>query len=134
MHTDVLDHRRQLFLFPPSALAVSPPLTSAGSRPAKTMPAAKLPVPETRPQAALDPSVASRANGFTLIEALVALAILAVAAAGIIGATERHIDTVSGLERRTAARWVAENKLAELSLTGNDRIPARERVEMLGLQ
>ena len=50
--------------------------------------------------------------GFTLIEALVALAIVAIAAAGLIGATERHIDTVTGIERRTAARWVAENRLA----------------------
>lgn len=72
--------------------------------------------------------------GFTLIEALVALAIVAIAAAGLIGATERHIDTVTGIERRTAARWVAENRLAELSLAGNSPASGGEQVEMLGQQ
>lgn len=73
--------------------------------------------------------------GFTLIEALVALAIVAIAAAGVIGATERHIDTVTGIERRVVARWVAENGLAELALAGKDRADAGVgQVEMLGQQ
>jgi general secretion pathway protein I len=74
-------------------------------------------------------------SGFTLIEALVALAIVAIAAAGVIGATERHIDTVTGIERRVVARWVAENRLAELSLAGKDRADGSAgQVEMLGQQ
>jgi general secretion pathway protein I len=52
-------------------------------------------------------------NGFTLIEAMVAMAILAIAASGIIRAAEAHVDTLHGLERRAAAQWVAENALAE---------------------
>ncbi len=55
-------------------------------------------------------------NGFTLIEAMVAMVILAIAAAGIIRASEAHVDTIHALEQRTAARWVAENALAEASL------------------
>ena len=54
--------------------------------------------------------------GFTLIEALVALAILAIAAVGLVRAAEAHVDSVRGLERRAAAQWVAENRLAELGL------------------
>ena len=69
-------------------------------------------------------------DGFSLIEALVALAILAVAAAGLIRAAEAHVDSVRGLELRAAAQWVAENRLAELAL------PALRNgdgtVEMLG--
>lgn len=55
-------------------------------------------------------------DGFTLIEAMVALAILGIAAVGIIRAAEGHIDTLYGLERRAAAQWVAENALAAASL------------------
>ena len=56
---------------------------------------------------------ASIPNGFTLIEAMVAMAILAIATAGIIRAAEAHVDLLRGLERRTSAQWVAENALAE---------------------
>lgn len=55
-------------------------------------------------------------NGFTLIEAMVALVILSVAAVGIVRAAEAHIDTLHGLERRASAQWVAENALAEATL------------------
>lgn len=55
-------------------------------------------------------------DGFSLIEALVALAILAIATVGLVGAVEQHIDSTRGLERRTAAMWVAENRLAELAI------------------
>ncbi len=52
-------------------------------------------------------------NGFTLIEAMVAMAILAIAAAGILRAAQAYVDTSRGLERRASAQWVAENALAE---------------------
>lgn len=55
-------------------------------------------------------------SGFSLIEALVALAVLAIATVGLIRTVEAHIDSTRGLERRAAAMWVAENRLAELTL------------------
>ncbi len=58
----------------------------------------------------------SRDAGFTLIETLVALAILALAAVSLLGATEAHIVRINGLETRASAQWVAENVLAELTL------------------
>lgn len=55
-------------------------------------------------------------QGFSLIEALVALAVLAIAAVGLVRATESHIDSTRAMERRAAAMWVAENRLAEIQL------------------
>lgn len=67
--------------------------------------------------------------GFSLIEALVALAVLAIATVGLMRTVEAHIDSTRGLERRSAAMWVAENRLAELEarVTGTS-----DQVEMLG--
>lgn len=69
-------------------------------------------------------------DGFTLIEALVAMAVLAVASAGLIRATEAHIDLIRGIELRTVAAWVAENRLAELALPNAAGLPTT--VSMLG--
>jgi general secretion pathway protein I len=67
-------------------------------------------------------------DGFSLIEALVALAVLAIATVGLVGAVEGHIDSTRGMERRAAAMWVAENRMAELRLDA----PAEPAVTMLG--
>jgi len=74
-----------------------------------------------------------REAGFTLLESLVALAIVAIAAAGILRAVQGHADRVRALELRSAARWVAENRLAELTLNPKD-VASGSRVEMLGHQ
>ncbi len=58
--------------------------------------------------------------GFTLIEALVAMAVLAVAASGFVRATEDHIDIIARLEARAAGGWVADNALAEARVPGLD--------------
>jgi general secretion pathway protein I len=70
--------------------------------------------------------------GFSLVEAMVALLVLAVASAGLVGATQAHIDTIRGLEARAAAQWVAENRLVELSLQRAPIPTAEQAVEMLG--
>lgn len=69
-------------------------------------------------------------EGFSLIEALVALVVLAIATVGLMRSVEAHIDSARGLERRAAAMWVAENRLAELEA----RIPGGPQVELLGQQ
>lgn len=68
------------------------------------------------------------AEGFSLIEALVALAILAIATVGLIRTVETHIDSTRAMEGRQAAMWVAENRLAELEA----RTDGAGEVEMLG--
>lgn len=67
-------------------------------------------------------------EGFSLIEALVALAILAIATVGLIRTVETHIDSTRAIEGRQAAMWVAENRLAELEAG----IDGSDRAEMLG--
>lgn len=54
--------------------------------------------------------------GFTLIETLVALAILAMSAVSLLGATEAHVARIGALETRASAQWASENYLAELTL------------------
>lgn len=71
-------------------------------------------------------------QGFSLIEALVALAVLAIATVGLVRAVESHVDSTRGLERRAAAMWVAENRLAELQLA--DPAASQKQVELLGQQ
>ncbi|MFN3973328.1 MAG: type II secretion system minor pseudopilin GspI [Gemmobacter sp.] len=58
--------------------------------------------------------------GFTLIETLVALSVLALSGVALMGATEAHVARIAALETRAAAQWVAENTLAELSLGSDD--------------
>lgn len=71
-------------------------------------------------------------QGFTLIEALVALLILAIAATGLVRAAEAHVDSIRNVERRTAAELVAQNRLSEIAI--GDPGSGNKRVEMLGQQ
>jgi len=53
-------------------------------------------------------------GGFTLIEMLVALAILAIALAAVQRAVSGSIDNAFELKQRLLASWIADNRLAEL--------------------
>lgn len=54
------------------------------------------------------------ARGFTLIEMLVALAILAIALAAVQRSVHASLDNAYALKQRLLASWVADNRLAEL--------------------
>ncbi|MET0517689.1 MAG: type II secretion system minor pseudopilin GspI [Burkholderiaceae bacterium] len=58
-----------------------------------------------------------RAGGFTLIEVLVALVIVAIALAAGIKAAGALSDNAARLQTVTAAQWCAENQLTELRLS-----------------
>jgi general secretion pathway protein I len=64
-----------------------------------------------------------RALGFTLLEVLIAVAILAVAFTAILTSLSGNIRQVSSLRDKTAAHWVALNVIAsyQLHLIGNAR-------------
>jgi general secretion pathway protein I len=63
-----------------------------------------------------------RRYGFTLIEVLVALAVVAVALSAGMRAIAQGADGASALKARTLAMWVAENRLAQAQL--DDPAPA----------
>ena len=55
-----------------------------------------------------------RVRGFTLLEILIALAILAIALSAATRAMGVSTDTAIALRQRTLAAWVAQNHMAEL--------------------
>lgn len=59
---------------------------------------------------------ARRGAGFTLIEVLVALAVLALALAAAIRAGGAYVGNQAYLQERTLAHWVARNVLTEIEL------------------
>lgn len=59
---------------------------------------------------------ARRGAGFTLIEVLVALAVLALALAAAIRAGGAYVGNQAYLQERTLAHWVARNVLTEIQL------------------
>ncbi|MBS0578689.1 MAG: type II secretion system minor pseudopilin GspI [Proteobacteria bacterium] len=60
----------------------------------------------------------SRARGFTLIEVLVALAIVAFGMAAVMGAINSSANTIGYLRDKTFANWVALNKIASVRISG----------------
>lgn len=57
-----------------------------------------------------------RCTGFTLLEVLVALAVLALALAAAISAAAGYVGNQAYLQERTLAHWVARNVLIEMQL------------------
>ena len=55
--------------------------------------------------------------GFTLIEILIALAVIAIAITAAMHSVGAAIDTTAALRQRMLARWVAEDRLSALELT-----------------
>jgi general secretion pathway protein I len=54
-----------------------------------------------------------RQQGFTLVEVLVALAVLAIALTAVMRTMAQAIDATATLRERNVALWVAQNRLAE---------------------
>lgn len=64
-----------------------------------------------------DRSLASRVRaGFTLVEVMVALVVIAVALPALLLTLSQQLDGLRYLEDRRQAQWIAANRLAELRL------------------
>jgi len=57
-------------------------------------------------------------RGFTLIEVMVALAIVALALTAMASSMHTMIDSANTMRERTYASWIAQNRIAELRLSG----------------
>lgn len=57
-----------------------------------------------------------RVGGFTLIEILVALAVIAIGTAAVVAAVSGNVGNAAYIQDRTLAHWVAMNKVAELQV------------------
>jgi len=55
-------------------------------------------------------------NGFTLVEVMVALTIVAFSLTAIAASMNQMIDAANTMRERTYASWIAQNKIAQLRL------------------
>ena len=76
----------------------------------------------------------ARATGFTLIEVLVALAIVALGMAALMAALGSSADSASYLREKTFAEWVALNRIEEVRLAFQKPTKGKKEgeVEMAG--
>lgn len=73
-------------------------------------------------------------RGFTLIEILAAVAVLAIALAAILSGMARYADNASYIRQKTIALWVAHNHLSEIKMAAGwpDTGTTDGTVEMAG--
>ena len=76
----------------------------------------------------------SRNGGFTLLEVVVALAVIAIAMGALVKAGSQQARTLDHLRGATVAQWVAENHLVEMQLTDPWPSPGEDdgKAEMVG--
>jgi general secretion pathway protein I len=67
------------------------------------------------------------AGGFTLLEVLVALAIVALALGAATRAVGDQVTSVQRVQQRTFAHWVALNQVAALRIEGSWPLPGERR-------
>ena len=64
---------------------------------------------------------AGRAGGFTLVEVMVALAVVAIALPALLVALSQQVDATAYLRDKSVAQLVAANKLVEIRLLARSR-------------
>ncbi len=82
------------------------------------------------------PSSPAASAGFTLVEVLVAVAVLAMALGAVISGMSRYAANAGYLRQKTVALWVAHNRLTEIALEPNwpDTGKSDGRMEMAGIE
>ncbi len=72
---------------------------------------------------ALPQGASYKPHGFTLIEVMIALAILSIALAAAARASRVATESAEDTKLRTIANWVAQNRLAEVTALSRTRLP-----------
>jgi general secretion pathway protein I len=67
------------------------------------------------------------ARGFTLLEVLIALGIVAMSVGALLGTVTSSASNVIYLKDKTLAEWVALNRLAELRIDKNMPDPGKRK-------
>ena len=76
-------------------------------------------------------------NGFTLIEVLVAMIIIAIALLGVTSGVDNSVNSTTHLSRQMTLNWIAQNmyiKLNSGALTLVDAVKGEQKINMLGQQ
>lgn len=68
-------------------------------------------------------------KGFTLIEVIVALGIIATAMAAVMMTVSANVQNATGLKERTFAHWIAMNKMNELFIQNETEWPAIKKTD-----
>ena len=77
------------------------------------------------------PKTKDRHSGFTLIEVLIALTIVAIALGSAISITSQDIMRADSMQHRTYANWIAQNKFAEYRINEVPPSIGRDEGEIL---
>lgn len=77
------------------------------------------------------PKIISNQIGFTLIEVLIALAVVAIGLTAVLNANLHAISHASRIQNKIFALWVLENKAAELRLNNASESTGTEEGEQL---
>jgi type II secretion system protein I len=76
-------------------------------------------------------------NGFTLIEVLVAMIIIAIALLGVTSGVDNSVNSTTHLSRQMTLNWIAQNMYVKLNsgaLTLVDAVKGEQKINMLGQQ
>jgi len=89
-----------------------------------------------KPRTYFNISILKKINGFTLIEVMVALAIIAIALASLIKASGTHTNSAGYLKSKTLAHYVAMNEVVQLQVkkTWPDLGSSDKSTEMAGME
>jgi len=72
-------------------------------------------------------TINNKQNGFTLIEVMVALTIIAISLGALLSTSGTQANSVAYLKQKTLAHWVAVNELTELRMAKEFPAPGDEK-------